>query len=180
MRPWVDAAAALPFAAFPIEDAAGGVCSGDFLRAGNLSSLAVEERLEIDSKVGLHEFLARVSVVAEDEMICGGLIEGRRENCSPLLCATGREYCFAGTSGQELGVLFVVQQEEFHVGALLGPRATRFYKRVVGSAQLRIGSMSRDFKGQSHNLDHSESFTEDGLAATHRRSAHLIGSRRPV
>lgn len=82
MRPCADEGsgagteAGLAFAAFPLEGAAGWICSDNFLRAGNTLSLAAEKRLEIHAEACFHDFAADLApvAVAENQIILHGLV----------------------------------------------------------------------------------------------------------
>src|ERR1700735_734613 len=60
--------------------------SGDFLRDGNLLSVAAGRVSEIDSKIGLHEFVSsRTRVVAENQVILRRVGKRRRHGCIHFL-----------------------------------------------------------------------------------------------
>jgi hypothetical protein len=85
MRPEVEAGRAggadgSPAADLLTADAGVDTESGDFLRGGNLLSVAAEKQLEVDSEVGLHHLLSFAArFVAEDKVVLGRLTEGGRQ-----------------------------------------------------------------------------------------------------
>src|SRR5579864_8321809 len=118
--------------------------------------------LEVDPEVRLHNFLpAAGSGVAKDQIVFGALTESRWQCGVQFLIvrSLGVENCLDRTSVEEVGKLPFIHQKEIDISSVIARRPNPLlHKRAVGSTQLRVGSMSRDFKGQVHDTGNGKRF----------------------
>lgn len=161
MRPWADAGSDGPrVAALPLEGAAGGGWSGDFLRGGNLFSVAALQALEIHAEARFHHFAALASTrVAEDKVIRDRLIH-RRGKIEVHRLIVGRfhgEQGLARAVAGRVGLLLLVQDKEVDVRGFVGCPVHLPDERFEDSMKMRPDSMGGNFKRESSRRFQAES-----------------------
>jgi hypothetical protein len=181
MRPWGDAGpasldAGLPLAAFLIEDAAGRIGSGDFLREGNLFSVAAEKGLKIHVEVCLDDFAAFTSAwVAEDQVVPDSPIQRRRqiEVYCLVVDALDCEESIADAVTGGVGLLLFVQNEEVDVCAIVR-RVNLAGERLEDSMEMRLGCMGGNFERECGQPLQIECFLQNGLRGAYWRGSDSI------